>query len=214
MSFLSRTVVFAAAFALPLAFTVSAHADSSCYALASNLVANCGFETGDFTGWNLNDPSNNSYVDGHNPASGNYAATLGAEPGTLSQTITDVAGQLYDFSFDLQNETAVDQNGVPYPGPDSLGVSVIDTNGDTTTLFPDQSIPQSNTYSLYSFTFVGSGTDTIMFSINNVPSYYDLDNVVVNAPTPEPSSLALMGTGALVFAELTRRRVRKAQQAE
>jgi hypothetical protein len=91
---------------------------------------------------------------------------------------------------------------------------VIDTNGDTTTLFPDQSIAQSDAYSLYSFTFVGSGTDTILFSINNVPSYYDLDNVVVNAPTPEPSSLALMGTGALVFAELTRRRVRKAQQAE
>ena len=208
MSF-SRYAVLVASFALPLAITSSALASSTCDADGSNLVVNCGFETGDFTGWNVNDPSANSYVDGQQPNSGNYSANLGAEPGTLSQTITDTAGQTYNFSFYMENEIAVDGNGNPFPGPDSFGVSVIDDNSNTDVLMSPVSIPQSSDFLQYSFTFIGSGSDTLQFSIDNVPSYYNLDDVTVDEQTPEPSSLALMGTGALVFAAITRRSMKK-----
>ena len=209
---LRTAAVLALSVALPFAISSRAFANSNCDAIPGNLVTNCGFESGSFSGWNMNDPSGNSFVDGHYPNSGTYAATLGAfgsTPGTLSQTLTDTAGQTYNFSFSLDNEVAVDANGVPYPGGNAFGVTVTDTNGGVNNLFGPQSITQSNNYSLYSFQFVGTGTDTITFSINNVPSYYDLDDVDVNAQTPEPSSLALMGTGAVVFAALTRRTIKK-----
>ncbi|GAC1419722.1 MAG: hypothetical protein NVSMB62_12790 [Acidobacteriaceae bacterium] len=205
-----RSAALFALFALPLAVTSTAFASTSCEAVSGNLVTNCGFETGTFSGWTLVDPGNYSSVDKHNPFTGTYAATLGPEPGSLSQTVTDVFGTLYYFSFNMQNEVAVDANGVPYPGADSFQVSVIDKSNTTTNLFGPNSIPQTNAYASYGFYFVGSGSDTIMFTLNNVPSYYDLDNVSVNAPTPEPSSLALMGTGAIFFAEITRRRFKKA----
>lgn len=210
----TRSAVLFASFALPLAVSTSAFADSACDAVAGNLVVNCGFETGDFTGWTLNDPSNYSSVAPlENPHSGLYNAYLGAAPGTLSQTVTDVAGQAYSLSFFLDNEVAVDGNGVPYPGADSFGVSVQEVDNTVVVLLDPASIPQSNTYSQYSFSFVGTGSDTVVFSLNNVPSYYDLDDVTVTpeqAPTPEPSSLALMGTGAIVFAGYTRRKMKKA----
>lgn len=205
-----RSAALFAVFALPLAATSTAFATTSCDAVSGNVVTNCGFETGTFSGWKLVDTGNYSTVDTHHPASGTYAATLGPEPGSLSQTVTDVVGTLYYFSFDMQNEVAVDANGVPFPGPDSFQVSVIDSSNNTTNLFGPSSIPQTNSYANYGFYFTGSGSDTIMFTLNNVPSYYDLDNVTVNAPTPEPSSLALMGTGAVFFAEITRRRFKKA----
>lgn len=207
---LTRSAALLASLALPLAVTSTALASSSvCDADSGNLVVNCGFETGDFTGWNLNDPSGNSLVDSSQPNSGTYSALLGAEPGTLSQTITDTAGTTYSFSFFMENEVAVDGNGVPYPGPDSFGVSVIDANSNTDVLLSPVSIAQTNGFLPYTFSFVGTGSDTLQFSINNVPSYYNLDDVTVDEQTPEPSSLALMGTGALIFAAITRRSMKK-----
>lgn len=205
-----RTAALFASFALPLAVTSTAFAGTSCEAVSGNVVTNCGFETGTFAGWTLVDPNNFSSVDRHNPYTGTYAATLGPEPGTLSQTLTTVAGTFYNFSFYMQNEVAVDPTGTPYPGPDSFQVSVTDASNTTTNLFGPQSIPQTPSYLNYTFSFIGSGSDTITFTMNNVPSYYDIDNVTVNAPTPEPSSLALMGTGAVFFAAITRRHLKKA----
>jgi hypothetical protein len=176
--------------------------------VANNVIVNCGFETGNFTGWTLNDPSNYSSVETNNPFTGTHNAYLGASPGTLSQTFTDTANMTYTLTFALDNEVATDANGVPYPGTDAFGVAITDVNGTTTSLLDPTSIPQTNNYNIYSFTFQSSGTDTLTFSLNNVPSYYDLDNVSANAPTPEPSSLALMGTGAVVFAAYTRRKVK------
>ena len=206
MSFTRSAVIFAS-FALPLALTSTALADASCDAMAGNIIVNCGFETGDFTGWTLNDPSNFSSVETNNPFTGTHNAYLGAAPGSLSQTFSDIAGTIYTLKFGLDNEVAVDPNGVPYPGSDSFGVSITDVNGTTTSLLDPVSIPQTNFYNVLSYSFVASGSDTLTFSLNNEPSYYDVDNVSANAPTPEPSSLALMGTGAVIFAAYTRRKV-------
>jgi hypothetical protein len=59
-------------------------AGSVCNAVAGNLVANCGFETGDFTGWTLTgNPGFISIISsgtgngGTSPNSGNFAAQRG-----------------------------------------------------------------------------------------------------------------------------------------
>lgn len=207
----TRSAVLLMSFALPLAVSSTALADSSCYAVANNIVANCGFETGNFSGWTLNDPSNWSSVDRSNPNTGTYFAYLGAEPGTLSQTLTDTAGAVYTLTFSLENEIAIDGTGTPYPGGNSFGVSITDVNSVTTSLMDPTQITETNNYNLYSFTFVGTGTDTLTFSMDNVPGYYDLDDVSANTPTPEPSSLALMGTGAVAFAAYSRRKIKIVQ---
>ncbi|MDP9040034.1 MAG: PEP-CTERM sorting domain-containing protein [Acidobacteriota bacterium] len=175
-------------------------------------MANCGFETGNFSGWTVTDTSGNTLVAatsasaGVTANSGTYVALLGAtDGGTLQQTLTDVAGQVYDFSFYLQNEPSPG-----FTGPDSFGVSVIDGSSNTTTLMSATAIDQTSGYTLYTFQFTGTGSDTISFNDLNSPSYYNVDDVSVAAHAPEPSSLALMGTGAVFFAEITRRRVKKA----
>ena len=69
----------------------------ACTAVAGNLVTNCGFETGNFSGWSVQ--ADGTYVvtpgfDGFPANSGNYFAALGSDSntapfGTLSQAIAD-----------------------------------------------------------------------------------------------------------------------------
>jgi hypothetical protein len=77
---------------------------SICDAIASNLVANCGFETGDFTDWstsNLNASGVESFGFDEGPNSGSFFAALGnvGSDGTISQTLSTVIGQPYTISF-------------------------------------------------------------------------------------------------------------------
>ena len=96
-------------------------ASSVCDGVAGNLVANCGFETGDFTSWTLsgNDvpgEAGNLYgvegtdlVDGIIPNSGSYQAffaTLDSNATKLSQDITTTAGDLYTITFWVAQDTA------------------------------------------------------------------------------------------------------------
>ena len=95
-------------------------AASICEAAAGNLVANCGFETGDFTSWNStgNDTpaeQDNLYgvegvdpFDSIAPNSGDnqaFFADLVANSTTLSQTITTNPGDTYAISFYLAQDT-------------------------------------------------------------------------------------------------------------
>src|SRR5215471_17611153 len=67
---------------------------------SANMITNGGFETGNFTGWIVTDPSDETFVAtgvnaGYKAHSGNFFALLGAnEMGSVTQTpITDTAGQ-------------------------------------------------------------------------------------------------------------------------
>jgi hypothetical protein len=198
-----------AAFGL-LLFTSQARA-VSCNLAAGNVVTNCGFETGSFSGWTLagNDVPgqlNNLYgvegadpfplPGGTNPNSGNFQAFFSdqaADPTTLSQTLTTTSGKTYTISFYLAQELL---------GPGSVNNLALVTFGGTT-IENLTNVPVEG-YTLFTGTALASSGSTILsLEFGNDIGEFLLDDVVVSTPAvttsvPEPSSWALLFTGAVL----------------
>ena len=153
---------------------------SICDGIASNLVANCGFETGDFTSWTLANTNNTLVASAFDegPNSGSFFAALGnvGSDGSVSQTLATTAGQTYTFNFFLASD-----GGTP---------SDFQAQWDGVSLVSLVNTP-ATPYLPYTFTVTGTGSDTINFLERNDPSWWGLDDVSVVAATatPEPSSL-------------------------
>jgi Carbohydrate binding domain len=178
--------------------SVLATGASICDGIAGNIVTNCGFETGDFTGWTAVDGSGNTFVAGAfdtGPNSGNSFAALGAvgTDGTVSQTLTTIPGQTYDFSFWLASDGGLPNDfTAQWDGADLVSLAAT----------------PATPYVLYSFIETASSTSTaINFIERNDPGFWGLDDVSVVA-TPEPSNLVesclLVGLMVVVY---KRRRV-------
>jgi hypothetical protein len=174
-----------------------------------NLVTNGSFEQGllgigSFQGWTTNLGDISTFVDSSGVTGPNYGqasdglwaayfgSTLFDGGSSISQTLATTPNQLYVLTFDLAN----DNGGVP---PSNSFVAFID--GSPVLSFanlPDEGFAHEQ------FSFIATGpATTLEFSAFNDQSYAELDNVVVSAatsPVPEPSSLALFITGALLFA--------------
>ncbi|MGB0062881.1 MAG: PEP-CTERM sorting domain-containing protein [Terracidiphilus sp.] len=182
-----------------VALPLTAHATSSiCDAVAGNLVSNCGFETGDFTGWTeggnfeFTQVVSGAFYDYSGANSGSFYATLGpvGSDGSLSETLSTSDGTDYTFDFYFA----------------SVGDSPSDFSAywDGTQLL---SLSDPNTgagFTLYSYSVTGTGSDTIQFDFRDDPAYTALDDISVapsTSPVPEPAnlSLLLLGLAAVVM---------------
>jgi hypothetical protein len=174
----------------------------ACLALGSlhlngaNLVANPGFETGDFTGWTLSgansSPDDNGLyygidtVDAH---SGNYGAYFGSLGGVrdLSQLIPTISGDTYTISFWL-SETP----GTIFPYTNSLSASF----GSTTLI--SESDMSNFPYTLFTYDAKATSDLTLLeFGFRDDVGYFSFDDVsvvpaVINAPEPASFGLELL----------------------
>lgn len=159
--------------------------------VGQSIVQNGGFETGDFSDWQLDGDSISgtgsgstiynaveSNASGYQAAhSGNYGAFLGdTKLATLSQNLATVSGQVYLLSFWLDNPT----NG---SGQFFLA-NWIGGNGNTNTLC-DFSNPPAFAWTNLQFLVTSPGSNAVIqFAAQNDPYGFGLDDVSV---TPVPA---------------------------
>jgi len=137
--------------------------DQTSPGLGSELSTNGDFETGDLTGWTVNNTGGQTVEVAKNSLGSNALHIV--SDGTFAeatQTVTSLAaGTVAQLSFDFEN---VRSDG----GPQTVVNGVI-----TSVTFA----PGSGTYTQY---FVADGSDTISFKRNGVPEFF-IDNVSVRA---------------------------------
>jgi hypothetical protein len=163
---------------------------------AQNLVVNGDFQTGDMTGWNgtgANIAYNflgvfNDSADFYHPLSLAY----------IDQVLTTTPGATYNLSFDLSSDGQTPNEFQVRWGGTMIWdqTNIPRTGGADQTFFP---------VTLNGLTASTVATD-LVFGGRNDPGGLVLDNVSVSA-VPEPATYAaLLGTAALCFVGLRRRR--------
>jgi hypothetical protein len=186
-----------------------------CGTTPGNLVANCGFETGDFTSWTLagNDVPGQGGVlygvegtdpiDGIAPNSGSnqaFFADLVSNATTLSQSITTVPTDQYTVSFYLAQDTT--------PSAGYSNAFSASFGGDT--LVSLSAMPVQG-YTEYSYTVDATSASSVLsLTFGNGLGEFLVDDIsVVNdtpvATTPEPPAWTLMLVGLMGSAFLWKR---------
>ncbi|MBA2590402.1 MAG: hypothetical protein H0U98_17450 [Alphaproteobacteria bacterium] len=81
---------------------------SLCNAVAGNLLQNCGFESGSFSGWNTSPaPNGSDFGVAGTGYTGSFDAYFGASagmPDAIGQTVLTTPGHLYDLQFYLKSD--------------------------------------------------------------------------------------------------------------
>jgi hypothetical protein len=168
---------------------------------ASELVANGGFETGNFSGWTQLPASSGSdfYVASNYPHSGLHQAFFGAGgqyDDSILQTLTTIPLQTYKIDFWLAHPYYDSYANFTASWDGSQVLSLVNTN-----FFY---------YTDYTFTEVATSTSTILqFSGRESVSSISLDDVSVQ-PIPEPASLVLFSAGVFGFLAYIYRKRKKA----
>jgi hypothetical protein len=187
-----------------------ASAASICAAVPANLVANCGFETGDLTSWTLSgsilNPLSTYYgVDSFDANSGNDGAYIsqdfiddGTAPVDLSQTLATTAGKSYYVTFFLEQDTT------PTTGY-KHALTVTWGGNSIMSLTPTVAVPGAvGAFTAYTLTETATSASTnLTFAFENDDSYWSFDDVSVS-PTPEPSTYLLGGMALSILLLLKR----------
>ncbi|HVP55787.1 MAG TPA: PEP-CTERM sorting domain-containing protein [Candidatus Eisenbacteria bacterium] len=195
-----RITFIAVTLTVLLVMSAPTWAQSICDGVAGNLVVNCGFEAGDFTGWTQSGNTGFTGVTSIAPYvnSGTYGAYLGpvGSDGYLSQTIW---GNTWTFAF--RQDPAywgLDDIVVTFAGSCGAGCALFDASFY---LYNDGGTP--NDFTVY-LNGVDVGPDLV--DVGNFP-YIQYVGSGFQGSTPEPSSLILMGSGLLGLAGVARRKL-------
>lgn len=197
MSRISKVLL---ALAVLIAFglaTPTVKADN-CLLAVGNLVANCGFETGTFTGWTQSGNTGFTSVPPGAANTGNFGASFGpvGTLGFISQNIVTLPGVTYNVTFHLRN-----LGSTPNEFRFLWGGNLI------TTILNAPPSP----YTEFSFSVLATTVLTdLRFGFRQDPSFWNFADVVVTpggAPIPEPTTMILLATG-LVGAGIKARRRR------
>jgi hypothetical protein len=147
---------------------------------------------------------------------GNQFVTLGGGfdgvgSADWSTTITGLtSGNSYVLSFMTATELGT---GIEPGGPQTMTVGFLAGSSTSPESFtsPDSSAAYWRNWVTQDYTFIATAASAVVdFSVKNQQYDMGLDNVSVTAattPTPEPSSLFLLGSPLLGFAGLIRRKV-------
>jgi hypothetical protein len=185
-----------------------------------NIVQNGGFETGDFTGWTINQLSEETWRISGDPHTGTWGASTGCvgpdcitgEPtsqNSLSQMLSTNAGDSYALSFFYDPGRVETGSGISELLVQWGGTTVADLLIDGTILLVRSDIstitpaPGYNIYTVSGLMATSTSTQ-LTFLGRQDPSFSLLDDIVVTdnsaAAAPEPSSYALAAGGLLVLA--------------
>jgi len=169
--------------AVPL--TAQVFVPSMCDAVPGNLVANCGFETGDFTAWvGTAAPAGSDFgIIQYNVNSGTFAARFGAlnsVTDTIDQFLPTLPGHSYKVSFYVDS-SRLNAGGSFVANWD--GTNILTINGQ-----------KGNGFQLYSYILTASSNYTdLQFGGYSAPAFYYVDDVVVTDTSAQTANLRAWG---------------------
>jgi uncharacterized repeat protein (TIGR03803 family) len=169
-------------------------------AVASGLVLNGGFGTGQFSDWTTNASPGNSmnfFVDngsgtGITPQSGEYLVALGSigSLSYLSQTLATSPGSLYLLSLWLYS------SNTPEGQPNTNNQFLVSWNG--TNLWDETNIPVTGWTNLQFFVTATGAATVLQFGFQDDPWYLGLDDVSVVSAQPGIGGVGLSGTNLVI----------------